>query len=861
MIRYTFVLLTLIASHCIYSQHITITGTVSDESNTPLPYSTVLIKDNNIGTSTNSEGKFILKLPQGKYHLEARFIGYSSKTFEYNWNSDTSITLTLAPNTYTLDEIELQNDKTDLAKSIMRKAQARAKYHKWIYRGYQSRFYIKATAIIRDIPFLLSPMINSLKIEENVPFTSETISEIHFSQPNNYKEKIISYNGTTDKDKVNPGRLIKGSFYNDKIYEVTSPLSPNANLVYTYDLIGTFYEDGVEINKIKVIPRLDKEKVFSGEIYIRSNTWDIHSLELSTVFLGNTIKVSQTFAPTEYDVFLPQTTTIKSKVDFWGVEGDVEYLSSSQGYDLELNPDFLAFFNQQNEKNNIQQEAIHVITKSLDTLDNSSISKQLEEYETKSLIRLNMEHVERTYEFQVDSNLMITDIDYWNNLRPVPLTKEEEIGLRKLDTAIMARDMRQRSNSISGLFQGNHYVYSPTSEMDIDYALGLNMISGYQALMQFEWMTAEQKGHYDHHPFDFTFKQTYHHAWNNWTADMSFTKYFNKTHLIGFKIGRILTDINPYQPESFLQKFRIAYMFTVNDTKFKQEDFVEMNYMWFNQRKSRWSIQWAGGIYDRQLPVYHVDQQYMSYTRPEFLNFTSKDDLDQQNIPNTRLFHGTLGHETSFIQSIGVTYRPFLKFEIKNGITSPVRLETTPKFSLTYQTGIPHIANSTANFGRLDLKVNFDLNLDSWFDTFHVFRSGFTVYNEYMNFYDYTHHFGNQRIFINRNNFYEQFLNMGIYDNSTDDYYITYNGNITFDHLFLTALDIFPPSFNTKERITLNTLYDYRDDNHYTEIGYALDGLFGNITVGVYHTLSRDSDFYNSSRTKLILAFNRTFGF
>lgn len=842
----------------IQAQSLTVSGQVVDESGMALPYSTITILNTNQGTSTNSEGKFILKVPMGKYELEARFIGYSSQTYAFDWANDTSVVLTLKPNTYSLDEVELTNDKEDLAKAIMRKAQARAKFHKWIYKGYKTQYYIKATAIIENIPFLLSGALNSIKIEENVPFTSETISEIEFSQPNLYKERIISYNGTTDKDKINPGRLVKGSFYSPEVYGATTPLSPNANLVYTYDLLGSFYENGVEINKVKIIPRLKKDKVFSGVIYIRSNTWDIHSLELSTTFLGNQITVSQTFAPTEYDIFLPQTTTIKTRVDFWGVEGDVEYLASSQGYELLINPDFVKSFKAlQDTTTNLTKPSI---TKVLAKIEDQEIEDQMQAYEDYTLDSLQMEDVSRSYEFSVDSNLMITDVKYWDNLRPVPLTKNETLGLKNLDSAVLARDKEEeKKKSFFELLKGNTYQVTPTSEMNIDYQLALNMVSGYQGGIRYEWFSTENRKLIPESPFYLSLIGKYHHAWDKWTGNLRLLHHYQRTHHFGLSAGRILKDINPYEAVSLVHQFRNAYVYSKNYTEYKLEDFVKLEYTWYPMNSSRWSAQFHTGIYERTRPTYQVTQHYLSHTRPDFLNFTKTPEEQGPELHTLPLSQAS--EATSFISEAALIYRPFLKFQIRNGKKNPVKLNSTPWVGIGYETAIPNVLNSTADYGRLKLKLSLDADLNSWFDSHHVIKSGLVLYNREMSFYDYGHFYGNSLNFMSRDDKYEQFMNMDMYANSTSGHYATYNANFTFDYLLITALNLIPAYTMPRERLTFNALYNHNLDSFYTEVGYSLDILYGQLSLGVFHTLNRNYQSSEESMTRFVFSFNQKLGF
>ncbi len=61
-----------------------ITGTVTESSNQPLPGATIMVKETTKGVFTDNDGKFNLKVAPGTYTVEATFIGYIklSKTVE-----------------------------------------------------------------------------------------------------------------------------------------------------------------------------------------------------------------------------------------------------------------------------------------------------------------------------------------------------------------------------------------------------------------------------------------------------------------------------------------------------------------------------------------------------------------------------------------------------------------------------------------------------------------------------------------------------------------------------------------------------------------------------------------------------------
>ncbi|MCK0189997.1 TonB-dependent receptor [Arenibacter sp. F20364] len=71
----------------------TVTGTVSDEQNIPLPGATVLEKGTKNGTTTDFEGNFTLQVSDENAILAVSFLGYASKDIPLNGQSNVSVSL------------------------------------------------------------------------------------------------------------------------------------------------------------------------------------------------------------------------------------------------------------------------------------------------------------------------------------------------------------------------------------------------------------------------------------------------------------------------------------------------------------------------------------------------------------------------------------------------------------------------------------------------------------------------------------------------------------------------------------------------------------------------------------------------
>ena len=78
-------------------------GTISDENNTPLPFVTVQVKNNEIETASDIDGRFIMAIPEGNQTLLVSYIGYETEEIEVALQDTFSIVL--RANDLALEEI------------------------------------------------------------------------------------------------------------------------------------------------------------------------------------------------------------------------------------------------------------------------------------------------------------------------------------------------------------------------------------------------------------------------------------------------------------------------------------------------------------------------------------------------------------------------------------------------------------------------------------------------------------------------------------------------------------------------------------------------------------------------------------
>ncbi len=427
-----FFILLAILNDVSYAQ--TISGTITDSKNEVLAFSSVVVKGTTQGASANSKGYYSIQLQPGNYTLVCQYIGYKSveKKIALEKGKNFELDFQLEPQQYSLQEITVNTSGEDPAYEIIRKTISKRTTHLNEIKKFTVDVYLKGQMQLRDYP----TQFFGRKIDfedgdsskRKMLFLSETIAKYSVEEPNKEKIEVVStkVSGRSNAFGFSSPQII--SFYNNTIQVgenlnprgFISPIAANALSFYRYKFEGTFYENGVEISRIKVIPRRKYEPLFQGYINIIENEWRIHSLRLNLVreqqmqFL-DTLVVEQLYVPTGNE---------------WVIKNQVIYPSGKLfGFD------FFGSFVQVYDRFNL----IPVFTK---------------KYFDNTIIKIYDSANKKT-------------MAYWDSIRPLPLLKEEVLDYRKKDSLEQVRkdpkymdslDRKRNKISLGGiLFAGGSF--------------------------------------------------------------------------------------------------------------------------------------------------------------------------------------------------------------------------------------------------------------------------------------------------------------------------------------------------------------------------------------------------------------------
>lgn len=334
-----------------------IVGKVTDSNGEPLSYVNIYLKNSYTGTTSNDDGNYSLNInQQGEYQIIYQFLGYKSVTKTISPTSFPHIlNISMVEETTSLDAVVLDN-KEDPAYRIIRKTIAQRKENIEKLSEYTADFYSRGLWQVKDIPEkIFGQEVGDFEgaldsTRSGIVYLSETISEIAYQKPDKFTEKIIAskVSGNDNGFSFNSAQSANLSFYENSLEfnaPLVSPIANNAMGYYTYKLDGVFYEGPKLINKIKVIPRRPKDRVWHGYIYIVEEDWQLYGVELSTTGAAiqipfvSKLTVKQNYKhDTDHDFWVKISQTIDFGFGLFGMEGDGRFIAVYSNYDFK--PEF-----------------------------------------------------------------------------------------------------------------------------------------------------------------------------------------------------------------------------------------------------------------------------------------------------------------------------------------------------------------------------------------------------------------------------------------------------------------------------------------------------------------------------------------
>lgn len=829
--KITFFLFILFYSSTVFASGIK--GTVKDNKGEPLAYATIFVQETGSGTVTNAEGYYEVNLPVGGYTVNFQYLGYETAVEKVNISRSAKevIDIILSPQSLELGVVEITDGREDPAYTVMRKAIAKATYHRQQLDSYSAQVYIKGSGRLLKSPKLLKGVMEREGMDSTTAFLTESVSEVSYKRPNTYTEKVISIRQQGDDNSTSPNAYLNSSFYEPQVIESVSPLSPKAMGYYRFEFLGSYVENGQEINKIKVTPRSRGEGVFEGTINIVEDWWSIHSLNLKTNKMGFVLNLQQFYGLIDNKSWLPVTHKFIIDIKIFGFNFKYDYLATAKNYKIALNPDLDVDFKIIDEK--IEKEVAAEMQKEFaakkgnpaEKLDLSkeltrkNLRKLMKQYEKEERKQQDDPKVETVSFMEIDSAAQNKDTAFWAAIRPVPLTTYEVKSYRTTDSlAVVAKAEKTEGKETKSakkkvkfeffdLVRGANYKINNRTRLIYETPLlhsNFNTVEGYhigtdlKIRHRFENEQVLKVGVVPRYSFarNTLIGKSY--------LDLDIGKKYRKGKL-KIEGGRYIAQINDNNPiNPYINAF-YSLLFQDNYMKILEKDYLKG--MLRKRVSDKLTIN-IGSEYAQRTQL-NNDPDVSPW-------FGNRDDFTPNIPPNVEAtIPETLDNKTFNIEA-GFVWKPWIRYNLDNDEKS--FFNRGPQFFANYRKGF---VDSDYDF--LEAGTRYTWNRWDGSELSIKVAGGIFLNDDDIFLPDFKHFNGNRTVFVTSDPV-ESFRLLDYYALSTKDKYAEIHTHYQFRKLLLTQI---PEVWmvGLKENVFASYLATPSSDN-YMEIGYGLDNIF-----------------------------------
>jgi hypothetical protein len=820
-----------------------IRGTVTADDGSTLAYATIYVKQTGTGVASDLQGFYEVTLPAGTYDVLFQFLGYETLSKKVSVGEGfTEINVTLKTQVMVLQNVTVSG-KEDPAYTIMRKAIAKANYHRQQIDSYTARVYIKGKGQLKDYPWLAKKAIEKEGITKDRVFIQESVSDIKFTRPNKFEEKVIAiYTSGKEQGNSSPNAFVFGSFYEPEIAETVSPLSPKSFSYYRFEYLGTFRDRQYDISKIKVTPRSKGDNVVEGVLYLVEDWWSIHSLDFFVSKLGLTFKVKQIYNPIEDKAWLPVSQQFKLSGKVFGFEFEGDYLATMRDYKIKLNPALPQVMTVVDEKAEKEQARAvkkqHTAKKQQlqerlaagQEITNKELKQLVKEYEKEEQKKQKEPAVIAETTFKIDSLARKKDSTFWADIRPIPLTKEEQRGYQVEDSLREVERKKNEGDTLRkagkknkvgfqplDLITGDSYKVSPTSNFRIHpLEGGFNTVEGYNMVYRLSlykrWSRRDTTGSspsYRNSRFEISpiFRYAFGREKFSGKLRLDWRTRSNRFTVEG---GRYIQQFNAAEPINPAVNGFISLLSGRNFMKIYERDFVDIRYrQQVNEKVTlRTYASWS--------------QRTELFNTTSYTFFKRNRDRYTPNLPvNDELPLGGFETHQALIGSLGADLRPWQKFRIRNGRKYPIS-SSSPLITIDYRKGFSNTLRSDVDFDYLELGARHQIKLGIRGTLDVAVKAGKFLSSNQLYFMDFAHFLGNRTAFVTTDPI-GTFRLLDYYRYSTADEFALVNAHYHFRKLLLSRIPKLR-MLGISENIFVNYLAA-PTAGHYTEAGYGIEGI------------------------------------
>lgn len=828
-------------------------GRITNEQGEKVPFASIYVPKLSSGTTSNLEGDYNLKLPEGNWEVLFQYLGYQTQSIQVSSGKESKLlNVKLITQDYKIPEIKVVATGEDPAYYIMRRAIAMAPYYQKQVSKYSCKVYLKGSGVIESIPAVARLMMKKKEVSEmQQPFVMETVSKIDFELPDKVKQQVLAMRSSGKDNNTSPMGMITNNLYDAEKYGVVSPVGRNAMKVYQFRLDGVFEDRGRTINKIRVIPKTSGNDVFSGYIYIADLFWNIHSADLHMQIPIANVNVHQVYGEVNRNTWMPVSLDFDMDVAGLGLKMKFRYVASISEYQTVLNPALdHTFLDKIKTQQLIEQQIVDSIQakekKIVQGKEKTKAQKQIEELMNKpkisnhEMVKLNRlidseakrnsppEPLEIKSTFQVSQKQVKNDSAYWATLRPIPLTEVEKSSFQKKEQFVKVSAKPEYQDSVKNakrkfkfkhLIVGKMYDYSVDSSKQFrrftipsllaPTSFSFNSVDGLRLELPYSYYQSDSTGRMKR----FNPTLSYAFARKKVDAEFSYQQRIDGMKNSWFAVsgGTTTVDYNRQSGLNTMTNDLYTIWLEENYKRFYRRDF-------FNLMASR---DLSNGLNLNVSLDYSANSPLKNHSNFSIIDY--KDKEIQLNIPqNQAIMPWQLDEHQTFGARIMLEYTPRNRYTIRNH-TKFYAGSKFPTFSVTYKGAFPGVLGSDSRFDlvkfgmRQQVKFGIDEHL-----SYSLNLGGF-MNHEKVYFEDFQH-FNIQSTGFMFNASENSFRLLPFYTSSTQKTFAEAHANWESRRLILKQLPVIRNS-SFSENVYVNYLSTSGFQN-YAEIGYGLKRVF-----------------------------------
>lgn len=831
-------------------------GRVADAAGAGLAFANVAVRTTTTSTATNEQGSYQLRLPAGQYELVFQYVGYKPRIESIRVaGGDTALTLnvTLEPESYKLREVVVRASDRDPAYAIIQQAQQWRRYHRREVAAFKARTYIKALARFVEVPGKILGLVKiGPDIKPGIFYLSESVSELSFRQPNVVQERMISSRVSGDAKGISFNRAGRGAglnFYDNVLKSgfsergFVSPVADGAMLFYKYELEGSSQQGGVLVHKIRVTPRRRTDPVFSsGHIYIVDGTWRLHSVSLyldknAQLDYVDSFHIEQLFAPAPgpSDVWVIQSQKITVGFTALGFKGNGYLTAVLSNYRVQPTypnrpaPTALPATPEPADAPVTRETAADIRRQKPQLSGLSREVRRQAKLAERDTTNLSIGQLKRGEVMLVEKGVNERDSSYWDSIRPIPLTEEEQKDYTVKDSTEVVRNSRpyqdsldrvrnefSAGNLLTGYFHNNSFHKTSWIVPPAYNLLLYNTVEGtvLHPQVTFRQRTDDRRFH--------SITPALRYGFSNKLLSPSVSAVWQlhpvRVSQLSGQVGRTIENFDPNTQLTPIINTTYTLLNNRNYAKTYRRDGARLGYQ--AEVLNGLTLEGTLSYYERR----ELENTTVDLWRDRAgVAFTPNDPVAEE-LPGGTGF----GRSQALGFELEASFRPGQRY-----ITRPdgkINLGSkSPTFTGLWRQGISGILGSDVRYTLLEAGIRQTIGLGLLGTSSYRVSAGGFVGQPQLSFMDYRHFSGNRTYFAAN---FSQFQLLDYYRFSTRKSFLEAHINHHFNGFFLNKIPLLR-QLKWQEVVSLNYLTTAQV-GHYMELGVGLEHVFKVVRVDFY---------------------------